>query len=159
MKFSETQLQQINDLGYQWEKDIKAQNEDNSLDFLFRHLLMAFKVATTATAWSAYFENDVSEELKCNDDEFAFAMHVIQDSYRHLQDLYAVLPMKKELKVSLNETELHILHELDQEFTTDQAYEIGRKNGLSERRVREYLKKYVVTGSVQRKSQGKYIKT
>jgi hypothetical protein len=158
VKFSETQIQQINDLGYQWEKDIKTQNEDNSLDFLFRHLLMVFKAATVATAWSAYFENDASEELKCKDADFAFAMHVIQDSYRHLQDLYAVLPMKKELKVSLNETELHILHELDQEFTTDQAYELGRKNGLSERRVREYLKKYVVTGSVQRKSQGKYCK-
>jgi hypothetical protein len=157
--FTDNQIEQINDLGYQWEKDIKSEHEDNSLDFLFRHLLMVFKVATTATAWNAYFENDTADKLTCQDDDFAFALNVVKDSYRHLQDLYGVLPMKKELKVALNETELLILHELDLEFTTDQAYEIGRENGISERRVREYLKKYVVTGSVKRKSQGKYSKT
>ena len=157
--FTDNQIQQINDLGYQWEKDIKSEHEDNSLDFLFRHLLMVFKVATTATAWNAYFENDTADKLTCQDDDFAFALNVVKDSYRHLQDLYGVLPMKKELKVALNEIELLILHKLDLEFTTDQAYEIGRENGISERRVREYLKKYVVTGSVKRKSQGKYCKT
>ena len=157
--FTDNQIQQINDLGYQWEKDIKSEHEDNSLDFLFRHLLMVFKVATTATAWNAYFENDTADKLTCQDDDFAFALNVVKDSYRHLQDLYGVLPMKKELKVALNETELLILHKLDLEFTTDQAYEIGRENGISERRVREYLKKYVVTGSVQRKSHGQYSKT
>ena len=157
--FTDNQIEQINDLGYLWEKDIKSKHEDNSLDFLFRHLLMVFKVATTATAWNAYFDNDVADKLTCQDDDFAFALNVVKDSYRHLQDLYAVLPMKKELKVALNETELLILHKLDLEFTTDQAYEIGRENGISERRVREYLKKYVVTGSVKRKSQGQYSKT
>lgn len=157
--FTDNQIQQINDLGYQWEKDIKSEHEDNSLDFLFRHLLMVFKIATTATAWNAYFENDTADRLTCQDDDFALALNVVKDSYRHLQDLYGVLPMKKELKVALNETELLVLHKLDLEFTTDQAYEIGRENGISERRVREYLKKYVVTGNVKRKSQGKYSKT
>lgn len=157
--FTDNQIQQINDLGYQWEKDIKSEHEDNSLDFLFRHLLMVFKVATTATAWNAYFENDTADKLTCKDDDFSFALKVVKDSYRHLQDLYGVLPMKKELKVALNETELLVLHKLDLEFTTDQAYEIGRENGISERRVREYLKKYIVTGNVKRKSQGKYSKT
>lgn len=157
--FTDNQIQQINDLGYQWEKDIKSEHEDNSLDFLFRHLLMVFKIATTATAWNAYFENERADKLTCQDDDFALALNVVKDSYRHLQDLYGVLPMKRELKVALNENELLILHKLDLEFTTDQAYEIGRESGISERRVREYLKKYVVTGSVKRKSHGKYCKT
>lgn len=157
--FTDNQIQQINDLGYQWEKDIKSEHEDNSLDFLFRHLLMVFKVATTATAWNAYFENDTADKITCQDHDFALALNVVKDSYRHLQDLYGVLPIKRELKVALNETELLILHKLDLEFTTDQAYEIGRESGISERRVREYLKKYVVTGSVKRKSHGKYCKT
>lgn len=159
VQFTEEQIGKVNDLGYKWEKDIKSKHEDNSLDFLFRHLLMVFKVATSVTAWSVYFENNTSEKLECSEDNFALALGIVKDSYRHLQDLYAVLPMKKELKVALNDTELGILRNLDQDFTTDQAYEIGRKNGVSERRVREYLKKFVVTGSAVRKSQGNYSKS
>lgn len=158
VNFTDMQVQHLNELGKEWERDIKQNMEDNSLDFFFRHLLMALKTATTLTAWRAYFLDDYASSIICKDVDFDFALEIIRDSYRHLQDLYGVLPLNKEMRVVLSSGEIVLLTQLDDTFSTADAYEAGMRAGLSERRIREYLKKYVVTGAIQRLSKGQYLK-
>ena len=139
--FSEEQYAMLNEFGITEERSIHDGLDNNSKDFLYRHVLMQLKLSCTLTAMGAYFDNNTSSVLNCSDDDFKFAFQVMSDSYGHAQDLYGVLPTQKEAAVTLNDNARLVLDGVGDVFTAKHAYDVGKSIGLAPRTVRDILSK------------------
>lgn len=156
--FNKGQLDRLNELAVQWEQAIDEGEIEISKDFLFRHILMLLKVASTLMVFESYFNGVKEGKLQCEDYLFDYAIELIQDSFEHLLNLYSLLPQHKEIKAKVSDKGLLLFNNLDDRFTTEDAYKKGLGFGLSERRVREVLRQYCTLRLTERISQGKYQK-
>ena len=139
--FEEGQYQILNEFAIKEEQSIHQGLDSNSKDFLYRHVLMQLKLASTLTAMEAYFNNDSSNVLRCGDDNFEFAYRIMTNSYSHAQDLYGVLPTEKEAVVALNDSARMVVNGVADVFTAKNAYDVGKSIGLAPRTVRDILSK------------------
>ena len=76
----------------------------------------------------------------------------------HVLFRFVALPQHKEIKAKVSDKGLLLFNNLDDRFTTEDAYKKGLGFGLSERRVREVLRQYCTLRLTERISQGKYQK-
>lgn len=139
--FTESQYELLNEFGIKEEQSIHDGTDNNSKDFLYRHVLMQLKLSSILTAMSAYFDNNTTSVLNCSDDNFKFAFQVMNNSYTHAQNLYGVLPTQKEAVVSLNDSARLVIDGLGDVFTAKNAYDVGKSIGLAPRTVRDILSK------------------
>ena len=139
--FTENQYELLNEFGAKEEQSINDGTDNNSKDFLYRHVLMQLKLSSILTAMSAYFDNNTSSVLYCSDENFKFAFQVMNNSYSHAQDLYGVLPTEKEAVVALNDSARLVFDGVGDVFTAKNAYDVGKSIGLAPRTVRDILSK------------------
>jgi hypothetical protein len=155
--FSKQQFELLNDLGVEWDEEL-AQHEDLTKDFAYRHILMTLKVATILTALKSYLLGDKNRELQCDDEDFKYALELIEHSYSQFQELHALLPVGREHRVSLNKEADRLFALLPDDFSTQEAYRYGKELGKSERQTRNYLKQLSVIHKIQRTTKGCYKK-
>lgn len=123
---------------------------------VYRLGLIAFRLAMLLTIIRKIEENDLSENIVCNDVDFETSIILVETYLQHALSIFkTILPVK-----SNNHTINALYDFLPGEFSYSEAVKIGKLvMGISEKSVSTYLKKLKEDGRLkQPKANGEYLK-
>jgi hypothetical protein len=156
-KLSEKQKQEFAKYFKERQKVICSEHSDEASSIIMRMGLITFRIAMVLSAVRKEEDNDQSNENVCNDVDFETAM-LLSDTYlKHSIQMFGKLPKT----CNINNSKMNELLEnmMDsKEMTRAEIGAIGKRIGIPDRTVTDYLKKAVESGIITKLRHGKYMK-
>lgn len=139
VKFTDDQWEAMNTYGASWHKISNEVGGENATSIAKRHINMMARVATTYTAIRSFEEKNESDCINCNDDDFANAFWLIEQSFQNALELFKELP--GEQKEKSNDEDFFEL--LPSTFKTAELAPLRKQLNVSDKTIERKLKKLV----------------
>lgn len=133
---------------------IETKIDLNFLSSLRRHGLILFKIAMILSVLRRYEDLDVTEEIVCEDIDFATALNLVKITLKH-----AIVVGSKITDGYLTEEDENILFSLQTYFTRSQALEVATQQNIPERTLDDKLKQWRNKKAIIKIGHGKYKRT
>lgn len=133
--------------------DIVTNYNENFVSNLFRHGLIFFRIAMVITSLRNIKELHTQKEITCSDSDFKLAMNLTLFLLRHSQKVFDSYNSN-----SLTVQEGELISQLNDTFTSQDAYKVGRLYQVSERVMIDKLYQWVRKGLIKRVKKGSYTK-
>lgn len=135
--------------------DIIENFTDEFIPNVNRHGLIMFKIAMILTLIRN--KDNISETTKklfCSNEDFMSALYLTKTLLRHSQYLFDTFDNSS----SLSNQDIRLLNQLNEKFTTQEAYTIGNIENISERTMFDKLQQWLKKHAIKKESRGNYKK-
>ena len=133
-------------------------SEPDTASAVFRLGLITFRIAMILTV----VQKDAMQmtaKLKCSDQDLEIALNLADVYYEHSQIMYSRLPKKSRITNNPKMRDFYSFLPKKETFKRNKANEIGKRIGISEKSVHNYLSKFAKEGILENTQYGSYRRT
>lgn len=140
------------------EKLNQVKENRDYISILNRLGLMTFKISMILTVLRNFHELHLKELLICSDEDFKTALQIVDTLKHHSFLMHSMLP-HHQTEMNPRQIQFYELLPKNEEFTRNIANEVGKKIGISERSVGNYLGAYRCQGKLADPKYGSFLIT